>query len=666
MKTMKSRRPAGADRGCIRKRGRTDRDGDMEMDASAARGGKRGGRGSTGRATSGRSAVSGRIPRDKNIDAIQRAISDSKDSQFSIRSSKNSNSNSSGLEQYSVRGWKKSKLASKRDSGVDSLISFLERRMNSMSKSGPRAKITKSRVEGDTLVVSVKPDLADLFSRIDGNTFAGVPISVAPYDPSSTEALDRELSASNGLSQNTVDIKTKMTQILGKRYYPETKLLDLSALGTDPDLQAMGIFGSTTTESKFFPALMKVWEMGFPDAKQRREAVESVSLADNKLANITVVTALAATIHGLKNLDLSNNNFKDAQSLMGWRWKFRSLEFLDLTGNPFCAVDGFKETMLKWYPTLRTLNNIQVRTEEELADQKKTPIPVQPPHFQDDSQIAENFIRVFFIGYDTDRAQLLNNLYDGNSVFSINTNTSAPKAPQAETASWEPYIKKSRNLMKITHLPARMSRTYTGKDKIGEVWSSLPQTRHTDMNTHPEECLVECHPMPGLPDHTGQSPSGVGGLLVMVHGKFEESLGGKVETRSFDRSFVLGPGSGLGGIRVISDILTLRAYGGHEAWSPENQAIPQAIAPPVSVIPQVAPAAIPAIPGALATARPGFPQGYGAPAPGKTDAQVQQEQLVLQISAKSNMTLQYSEMALSSNGWSLEAAWTNFEQLKVG
>jgi nuclear RNA export factor len=29
------------------------------------------------------------------------------------------------------------------------------------------------------------------------------------------------------------------------------------------------------------------------------------------------------------------------------------------------------------------------------------------------------------------------------------------------------------------------------------------------------------------------------------------------------------------------------------------------------------------------------------------------------------MTLQYSEMALSGNGWNLDAAWKNFEELKV-
>jgi nuclear RNA export factor len=29
------------------------------------------------------------------------------------------------------------------------------------------------------------------------------------------------------------------------------------------------------------------------------------------------------------------------------------------------------------------------------------------------------------------------------------------------------------------------------------------------------------------------------------------------------------------------------------------------------------------------------------------------------------MTLQFSEMALSGNGWNFDAAWKNFEELKV-
>ncbi|GAT27361.1 mRNA export factor mex67 [Aspergillus luchuensis] len=620
------------------------------MDAGSARN-----RGKKGRGDSGRSQAA-----NKAMDAIQKAISSNSDTQANIRQG----GRGSGLEQVIVRGWKQSKAASNRDGGLESLIAFLEKKLSPPdSKAGTRARITKSRVEGDALIVSIRPELLERMLQLNGFSFAGAPLTTEKYDPSTGGLLDQPMlsaMAQNGGTSSAAETKAKMTTILGKRYTQQTKLLDLSKLGTDPDLLAMGIFGSTSTESKFFPALMKVWELNFDNATARREAVESVSLAHNQLANITAVTTLASTIPDLKNLDLSNNEFKDAQSLIGWRWKFRNLEFLDLSNTPFSADPTFKDTMLKWYPKLRFLNNVEVRTAEEIAAQKKTPIPVQPPHFQDDSQIAENFVRAFFAGYDNDRSGILSSVYDNHTTFTLNVNTSAPRAQQTETAPWDAYIKKSRNLLKISHLPARMSRAYTGAEKIRELWTSLPATRHPDIATHPEEWLIECYPIPGLPDISGQSSTGVGGLLIMVHGKFDEINGAKVETRSFDRTFIIGPGGGMGGIRVVSDLLCLRAYGGHEAWIPEvPPAVPQA-APPAAA---AAPAA-PAAPAALPVAIPGAPEGYGMPAPGKADTQVQQEQLVLQMSSNTRMTLQYSEMALSGNGWNMEAALKNFEELK--
>jgi len=501
--------------------------------------------------------------------------------------------------------------------------------------------------------------LLDRILHLNGFSFAGAPLTVEKFDAMTDQPMIADI-AQNGSSSSAADTKAKLSAILAKRYFQDAKLLNLSALGTDPDLMAMGMFNTTSTESKFFPALMKIWEMNFTNSVTKREAVKSVSLADNQLANISVVTTLAQTFPDLENLDLSRNNFKDAQALIAWRWKFRNLEFLDLTGNPFSADPSFKDTMLKWYPKLRILNNTEVRTAEELAAQKKTPIPVQPPYFQDQSQIAENFVRAFFAGYDTNRSDLLNSVYDHNSTFSLNVNATAPRAQQTETAGWDPYIKKSRNLLKINHLPARMSRAYQGVEKIRELWNSLPATRHPDIAAHPEEWLIECHPMPGLPDPTGQSATGVGGLLIQVHGKFEEISTGKVELRSFDRTFIVGPGSGAGGIRVNSDILCLRAYGGHEAWAVETPPVPHAV-PPVPPVPQVPGVQPPSQP----VAPPATPAGYGIPAPGKPDAQVQQEQMVIQMSAKTNMTLQYSEMALSGNGWNVEAALKNFEELKV-
>lgn len=151
MKTTKStRRPGGASGGGIRKRGptRTDRDGDMDMDGSA-RGGKRGGRDS-GRprgSGGGRSAGGGRLPpRDRTLNAIQAAISDTSKgpAQANIRQGKGAKGNST---QISIIGWRNSNASSKRDGGVENLISFLERKLNTAPK-GSRFKITKVSPNG--------------------------------------------------------------------------------------------------------------------------------------------------------------------------------------------------------------------------------------------------------------------------------------------------------------------------------------------------------------------------------------------------------------------------------------------------------------------------------------------------------------------------------------
>lgn len=517
--------------------------------------------------------------------------------------------------------------------------------------------------------------------QLNGFTFAAAPLTIEEYKGGKGGARSGrsgEPSPNRSApSQAAVDTKARMMTFLSKRYREPVKVLDLSALASDADLVEMGMFSATTTESKFFPALMKVCELSFLDTK-KEEAITGVSLANNELINVSFVTTLSQTFPDLRNLDLSNNKIKDTQSLVAWRWKFRNLEFLDLSGNPVSAEPGFKETMLKWYPKLTTLNNVVVRTAEEIAAQKKTPIPVLAPSFQDDSQIAENFIRAFFAGYDSNRSDLVNGVYDSQSTFSLSINAQAPRAQYTEApGGWDHYIRKSRNLLKINHLPARVSRTHVGPAKILELWETLPKTSHPDILSNPTEWLIECHPLPALPDPVGgNTETGVGGLLIMVHGKFDEvdlPNGEKGQTRSFDRTFVLGPGSGIGGLRVVTDMLCLRAYGGSEAWIPEQeQPVAQAAQPqpaqtqtPVAQ-PQVA--QTPAVPQEGVPPQrvhPEAKEGYGMPAPGKTAEQVQQEQMTLEISFRTKMTLEFSGMALSGNGWNLEAALKNFEELKV-
>ena len=489
--------------------------------------------------------------------------------------------------------------------------------------------------------------------RLNNYTFAGAVLAIEER-PGNAEQHNSNVSSE--ATPATQDLVGKMKAMLNRRYNPDLKLLDLSFLATDPEFSDTGTFSANARESKFFPALMKVCDTIFSSAHQKREAVSSVTLANNALTSVSSVTALSQTFPDIKNLDLSNNQLKDLRAIEGWRWKFRHLDHLVLTGNPLeTAVPTYQDEILKWYPTLRLLNNIQVRSSDAItaAAKGELPIPILTASFRDEATIGETFVKQFFPAFDTDRTGLAKGYYDAHSTFSLSVNTSAPRAPDDHQlpVSWDLYIKRSRNLKKIIHLPAKMSRVYTGSESIRDLWLTLPSSRHPDLLSETQKWCIECHSIPGLPDPTGQSASGVGGLIVIVHGQYEEvdiSTGRATTLRSFDRTFVLGPGQGIGGIRVISDILVLRAYGGSSAWEPQGgeEVFQQAPQPPAPTHPQM-------------------PQGFGTAVPGKSNAQLQKEVMALQLSRGTGMTLEYSGMCLEQSGWSLAEAVKAFGLAKV-
>ena len=507
-------------------------------------------------------------------------------------------------------------------------------------------------MEGDALVISVRPEDTPKILRINHFTFAGASLKMeGPV--AKTTPLDKDAN-----SETPKTIET-LKAVLSRRYNVEAKLLDLSQLGSDPELVNIGIFNATSTESKFFPALMKVCDGICASSHEKEEAVVSVSLANNALIDISSVTTLSQTFPAIKNLDLSNNQIPHLKALEGWRWKFRKLDHLILSGNPIEMKEpNYKTEVTKWYPTLTTLNTIQIRSPEEAANiaGSKLPLLILSASFRDEASIAESFVKQFFPGYDSDRTALASAYYDAQSTFSISINTSAPRgeidATSHHAASWDQYIKRSRNLMRVNHMPARMSRLHTGTDSIKDCFTTLPATRHPNLLTEPHKWCIECHTLPGLPDPSGQSVSGVGGLIVTVHGEFSEvnvSTNETTVTRSFDRTFVLGPGGGVGGIRVACDTLVLRAYGGFEAWKPEEVEAPIVALAPVQAPPHQIP----------------VPDGFGIGGPGKTDEMVQKEVLALELSRATGMTLEYSAMCLEQSGWNLEGAGMAFEQAKV-
>lgn len=432
--------------------------------------------------------------------------------------------------------------------------------------------------------------------------------------------------------------------VLERRYNMEEKLLDLSALGQDPELQRQAVFNQKSTTSKFFPAMMKVLEEAFDTPKDKDEAIISVSLANNDLIDLSIVTTLSQTLPKIRNLDLSNNKFTTVDKISLWKKRFPQLDHFIVSGNPFQEPEQeYVATLTNWFTSLRMLNNVQVRTAEEVAQRAHItdlPFPIRSPIFQDEGGIVEGFVRNYFAGFDSDRPALVNMYYDNLSTFSLSVNTSAPRDPSqsnsAEKQDWNDYIKLSRNLKRVTQLPARKHRMLQGTASITESFSSIPKSKHPDLATDAKKWMIEAHMQPGVPDASGHSANGVDGFMVVIHGEFDEldAVSGQSKMRrSFDRTFILGPG-GPSGVRIVNDILTLRAYGGSQAFEPDLD-VHQQVAQPVM---------------------PELPAGLTLPVA---------EQMVLELSKQTKLTLVMAKQCLEQVAWDFNVALQAFASVKA-
>ncbi|KAK0344170.1 nuclear mRNA export, poly(A)+RNA binding protein [Friedmanniomyces endolithicus] len=547
-----------------------------------------------------------------------------------------------GLVELRVTGWNKSKASGDADGGVSSLIRWLEKKASSRLGSRVRnVKIKKSQVEGTDLIVKVAPDDAVGLLRMNGFGWAGVNVTV--------ERLGGPVESFSVVSSDAEKTKAMLRGVLERRYDHEAKFLNLSELAQDEELKSQHIFDLKSTASKFFPAMMRVLELSFDKPEERDAAVTSVSLANNDLVDLAAVTTLSQTLPKLQNLDLSNNKFEKLEHLHNWRRRFVNLQHLILTGNPLEQNDSnYHKDVIGWYPNLRQLNGIQVRTDEEIAKKARTtdlPFPIRSPLFKDEGGIAEQFVRIYFAGFDNDRVALASHYYDEQSEFSYAVNTQAPRDPnstqRSEPGEWESYLKSSRNLKKIQQLPARQARKYRGTQAVADAIAMLPLTRHPDLASEARKWMVEAKMVPGVPDPTGASPGGVDGFLITVHGEFEElNLSGQPsKKRSFDRSFVLGPG-GVAGVRIVSDMLTLRSYGGTQAFEPENF---DAWTEPSTILPVAEPAV------------PGLPAGLSI---------AEAEQTVAQLMQQTGMTLSYAKDCLDQVGWNYLGAVEAFGKVR--
>lgn len=182
---------------------------------------------------------------------------------------------------------------------------------------------------------------------------------------------------------------------------------------------------------------MKVCDDTMETRDKKKDMVESVTLANNDLDSVTLVTTLAATFIDLKNLDLSNNRISSLSALEPWRKRFPHLDHLILSGNPIEQSEpNYVHEIIQWFRSLRILNGVQVRSDEEAANKSKPsgklPFPVASSSFRDEGDIGKNFLLNYFVGFDTDRAALVNMYYDDASQFSLSIATKPPPNAPAD------------------------------------------------------------------------------------------------------------------------------------------------------------------------------------------------------------------------------------------
>ncbi|KAM0427485.1 hypothetical protein ACHAPT_007445 [Fusarium lateritium] len=632
-----SRKASAASRGGISKRkagtGRMDGDGDLDMD-SVGRRSKRSANADS-KPTRSSTRLSTTNPRggpSRNAQNVLKHLNNGSASTLASRISsassgrgpKTRSQDMTGLQVVRVGGLKESKAASNPGGGLNDLLGFLERKASSL-RTGSKRKVAirKSHYVGDYVYVGANEEDAEELIKLNTFTFAGAQLEIIRVD----EIPER---GSRVESKETQELRAKLQDILSQRYIGANKLLKLDALAADADLVTLGMFETRERALKTFKGLMAICDGLFKTEKDKRDAIESISLANNNIDDVAQVEVVATTFPHLKNLDMSGNQVANIQGLQPWKGKFKHLETIYLAGNPIEAADpNYPAILLEWFPKLQDINGNQLRTPEQIAEREAAsrpkPIPQNGPDFRDVGGVGETFLLGFFGGYDGDRSSLASQFYDEDSQFSVSINTHSARDPDAPAPMpWGSYIKLSRNLTKISHQNARVQRLFRGANSIQDAWKTLPPTRHPDIKQELTKYIMDCHPLQGLVDPSGQSPGGVDGLIITVHGEFEEqdpstNVTGK---RSFSRTFILGPAKpGRGVIRVVSDMLSLRAY---------------------SALPNV----------------------FAAPTPPPTTAD-QHQAMIIELSKQTGMTPQYSEMCLTQVNWEFDKALVIFNEKKA-
>ncbi|WWC91628.1 uncharacterized protein L201_006574 [Kwoniella dendrophila CBS 6074] len=472
----------------------------------------------------------------------------------------------------------------------------------------------------------------------------------------------------------------EMKEWIRKRVIAEG-VLDMSNLPSDAWLKENGILPPGHPNAP--PNAGTVFWRIIEDVVQKGAGItiHTLSLANNNLDRLDQLSKLPLTLPDIRALDLSGNPIRGLSELDHLRaagekkgkanagaGSLKSLVEIKLNGSPFRekmlqqpdGPDTYKHEILRRFPGLRILDGVELerivlpidrKPKVRLTDDQKAAFVAKPFTFPCDveggfgeegvKEPAMQFCAKFFTLFDNDRSAAITG-YVPNALISISANTlhsrSAAQIEIQKTRGNRPQpvpfeawtSLPSRNFFRgTTSIKARMDSLHNPADseRLLRWWNkAVPRTKHP--LSDPSKWCFDTWVLDGEGENTK--------LCLMIQGEFEEMPSGTY--RTFSRTFVLSPAvpgspaanAGWPAV-ILSDTMTVHSYFGTAAFDERGRSLAThgvTIQPP-----SIAPAA-------------------------NNDA------LITQMTQRTGMNAQFSQLCLEQNGWNFEAALKNFEEIK--
>ncbi|XP_075161349.1 nuclear RNA export factor 2 [Haematobia irritans] len=246
-----------------------------------------------------------------------------------------------------------------------------------------------------------------------------------------------------------------------------------------------------------------------------------IRLAHNKIvsANFPKILALMGN---LKAIDLGNNwihSLEDVKDLA-----VLGITSLRLDGNPLCKEFSFAaeyiKAVKKYFPDLTKLDGVEITARDNLTS---------PRNFLCNTggyDFVEEFVTRFFKAFEHDRSGL-KELYNENSILSLNCNYNVVKSTPHNVKRISKYTQHSRNFKDKIEASELRSKAFIGSKEIMRLFMDMPLVTY-DMLSFTTDCTIFRDDM----------------VVITVNGVYLDQAPSIVETdilMAFTRTFILKP-----------------------------------------------------------------------------------------------------------------------------